>query len=279
MATTYKSIEDEVRKGLSGSYNNSVNTLKQNAAANKQTINAGADASAKTIKDYYATEEADTREANEDKLQSNEVQRVLNERYIARKAAEMGLTDSGLNRTQQTAVQLSYANQKGDLEQQRQKAVETLAAAMQAKLTEVETKRNADLTSIDTTLNTNLANLKRSFENDVITNANARWNTYLEDLRKQEEANQKEQERLATTKEKQKTAYNSFVKDLMSADYTDSQKAQMIKDYIKEKGNVTESEINALCAYSGLEKSDLGFSSSVKIPQNFFAKYNPLTIK
>ena len=65
----------------------------------------------------------------------------------------------------------------------------------------------------------------------------------------------------------------------MSADYTDSQKAQMIKDYIKGKGNVTESEISALCAYSGLEESDLGFSSSVKIPQNFFAKYNPLTIK
>lgn len=272
MAKTYKDFEAEVRNGLSGSYNNSVNTLKQNAAANKQTVNAGADASAKTIKDYYATEEADTREAYEDKLQSNEVQRVLNERYIARKAAEMGLTDSGLNRTQQTAVQLSYANQKGDLEQQRQKAVETLAAAMQAKLTEVETKRNADLTSIDTTLNTNLANLKSSFENDVITNTNARWNTYLENQRK-------EAERSEAAEKEQKTTYNNFIKDLMSADYTDSQKAQMIKDYIKEKGNVTESEINALCAYSGLEKSDLVFSSSVKIPQNFFAKYNPLTIK
>lgn len=240
MATTYKSIEDEVRKGLSGSYKNTENTLKQNAQTQKNTINTNADTAIKSAEEYYGKQEADTRADYEDKFQSNEVQRVLNERYIARKAAEMGLTDSGLNRTQQTAVQLSYANQKGDLERQRQKAIDTLAAALTAEKTEINTQRNNKLSEIDTTLNTNLANLNSSFENDVITNANARWNTYLENQQKMENNKRSDLQKI----------YSTLNTGVENPDYA----AQMINDYILTYKDT--SDLNRLLQFAGISQNE-----------------------
>ena len=49
----------------------------------------------------------ETSKAYEDLYDENAVQRLINEQEIAENMANLGLTDSGLNRTQQTAVQLS----------------------------------------------------------------------------------------------------------------------------------------------------------------------------
>lgn len=101
------------------------------------------DTQAQNTKASYEQSIADTEESYEDKFRLNETQRFLNTRAIERRAAEMGLTDSGMNRTQQTAVQLSYANQKGDLVKQQQKAIDTLAAAMNADLATINANKAA----------------------------------------------------------------------------------------------------------------------------------------
>ena len=54
----------------------------------------------------------DTKSSYDDLYQENAVQKIVNEREISENMANLGLTDSGLDRTQQTAVQLSYANTK-----------------------------------------------------------------------------------------------------------------------------------------------------------------------
>ena len=101
------------------------------------------DTQAKNTKDIYNNKIEDTTNSYEDKFRLNETQRYLNSRAIERRAAEMGLTDSGMNRTQQTAVQLSYANQKGELSRQMQGAIDTLAATMAADLATIEANKAA----------------------------------------------------------------------------------------------------------------------------------------
>ena len=141
------------------SANKEKKAARENAESAKEIINSSAEASIKTITDDYNTQILDTKESYESDFKSNEVQVKLNERYLQRKAAEMGLTDSGMNRTQMTANQLSYANQKGELTKQRQKAVDTLAATMRGKITDVNTARNSQLAEVESNLKTTLAQI------------------------------------------------------------------------------------------------------------------------
>ncbi len=144
-------------KNTQSSYDTQKNTLRQTTdAANKIALDAK-EASDAAINENYGTQIADTEDTYESELKKNEVQRVLNERQIERRMAEMGLTDSGLNRTQSTAVQLSYANQKGDLMKQRQKAVDTLAAAMRSAQKENALNYNATVAQNEAEYNSTVA--------------------------------------------------------------------------------------------------------------------------
>ena len=64
----------------------------------------------KLTTDTYNRQIDETSKSYEDLYDENAVNRLVNEREVAENMANLGLTDSGLNRTQQTAVQLSYAN-------------------------------------------------------------------------------------------------------------------------------------------------------------------------
>ena len=134
-------------------------------AAAIQAAKDAANANIKLIEDNYGTQIADAKAAYDPLFRQNEIQRAVNERFLERKAAEMGLTDSGLSRTQQTANQLSYANQNAEYMRQRQKAVDTLKAAMDAKILEQNTN-----------LNTNIAGIKTSYADKRTADAVSMYN-------------------------------------------------------------------------------------------------------
>lgn len=91
----------------------------------------------------YDRQIKDTNNSYEDMYRENAVQRLINERKIAEDMAGLGLTDSGLNRTQQTAVQLSYANGKNKIDVNRQKAVDTLTAALADAVSSIDANKLA----------------------------------------------------------------------------------------------------------------------------------------
>lgn len=80
--------------------------------------------------------------------QKNAVQKLINEKQIAERNANLGLTDSGLNRTQQTAAQLSYANQKGKIDLARQSALDNLTLAMTDAITTLQNQKAASARNI-----------------------------------------------------------------------------------------------------------------------------------
>lgn len=93
------------------------------------------------LEETYNGQISDTEKAYEDNYRQNAIQKLINERQVAESMANMGLTDSGLNRTQQTAVQLSYANNKASIDKQKQSQVDALARELTASLATVEQNR------------------------------------------------------------------------------------------------------------------------------------------
>ncbi len=117
--------------------------------AEKGVINSAHDASKANVQAQYDNAVTDTKVGYESEYQKNAVQKLINEKKVAETNANLGLTDSGLNRTQQTAVQLSYANQKGKIDLARQGALDDLALNLTSALTEIETNRSVDLLTAD----------------------------------------------------------------------------------------------------------------------------------
>lgn len=90
------------------------NQSKKEEYENK--ISAGYDQEIENIKAQNEKVVSDTITSYENEYARNAVQKVINEKMIAEKNANLGISNSGLNKTQLTAAQLSYANQKGKLD-------------------------------------------------------------------------------------------------------------------------------------------------------------------
>ena len=149
------------------------NSYADSEAAAIQAAKDANKANVQLITDDYTTQIADAKAAYDPLFRQNEIQRAVNERYLERRAAEMGLTDSGLSRTQQTANQLSYGNQNAEYMRQKQKAVDTLKAAMDAKILEQNTN-----------LNTNIAGIKTTYADKRTADAVSSYNKFIEESTK-----------------------------------------------------------------------------------------------
>lgn len=243
MSTLDKYIEELKNQG-EGGLNKKKEALKETAESDKKTINAYADDSLQSIRDGYNADVADAHESYEDAFRKNEVQVKLNERYLERKAAEMGLTDSGLNRTQMTANQLSYANQKGELTAQKQKAIDTLAAAMRANITEVNTKRNDALAAVDSTLKKDIAQADMDFNKSI-------RDTAAEMVNAQYKADKE-----AETKQNSDwlTRYDSFLTNIIDEDISPEKKKNIIEIFADTYGFESIEQANAALKYAGLNE-------------------------
>lgn len=110
-------------------------------AKDKATYNSGFDTQIKNVTDNHNLLVKEMEEKYDLEQQANEVQKILNERQIAESNANMGTTDSGLNRTQMTAAQLSYANNKSRINQIKLKGLESLKLSLSQAVTGIEQDR------------------------------------------------------------------------------------------------------------------------------------------
>lgn len=221
--------------------------------ADEAASNAAYDVTKTNTQNTYNKQIQDTKDSYDELYRENSVQKLINEREIAENMANLGLTDSGLNRTQQTAVQLSYANQKGKLDTSRQKAVDSLASELAAKISEIES--NKALAA---------ENIRSNYEKQYASTAANMYNNAIENERKLQETIEKEKtERLKNSqkaaekaeKEAKEAAYiiktnkgalsynyvGSLKDNGVSVYYTTDSKGNKITRYVdNNSGKVTE---------------------------------------
>lgn len=106
---------------------------------------------AKDTRKYYDNQIFEEGRAYEDQYRDNAVQKAINERQVAESMANLGLTDSGLNRTQQTAVALSAANNKAAIDRAKQQAIDNIELKKTSDLAAIRKGWLADKASINQT--------------------------------------------------------------------------------------------------------------------------------
>lgn len=229
--SSYDKYYEDLYKSGKGSVSAQETALKNAAKKEKELINQTAEEEINAITEDYNSSVADVNKQYEDAFKRNATQRALNERYLERKSAEMGLTDSGLNRTQQTANQLSYANQNAALDAGLLKDVNTLSAAMKARKLETEQKRRSDIAAVESNLESSRAKLWSDYDSNVRSTA--------EDLYKSD----------ADTQKAKTSAMNTLISNLRKEGATDLDKQIYIKNYVDTYG--VDSEVAKLAQEMG----------------------------
>ena len=181
-----------VKKINSLNYDDYLKKAQERVAVNKEAevnaANSAYNATKENTQNEYNKAINDTKAAYEGDYERNAVQRLINEKTVAEKNANLGLTDSGLNRTQQTAIQLSYANQKGDIDLARQSALNNLTLELTSAITKLETDRNSSILSINEKWNNYADNIAQTNYNNDITAYNNQIKQYTEQLSNIEQA-------------------------------------------------------------------------------------------
>lgn len=155
-----KSIEERI-KDYENAYAGQVN--REIAEKNKIY-----DTQKQQATDTYNRQIKETNNSYEDLYRENAVERLINEREIAENMASLGLTDSGLNRTQQTAVQLSHANNKNKIDINRQKAVDSLTASLADAIKTIDLNRSSAESEIRSGYyNLAVSNAQKAYQTDV----------------------------------------------------------------------------------------------------------------
>lgn len=234
-------------------YKEELERSQGNRQTDKDSKNKQFDTNEQTIKENYTGKIEDAKEEYEHLFRENAVQKLINERQIAENMANLGLTDSGLNRTQMTANQLSYANNNAEYSRQRQKAVDKLNTTMNQYLTQNEIDRNAAINKID-----------KDYDDKAYSDAVSRYTTDVEAENDRIKAEiDAETDRINaqisanTAAEKNRTsALNSLHTKLMDGNLTEEQKIALIKNANLQVG-IYEDELPILAALSGIAEEQL----------------------
>jgi hypothetical protein len=115
----------------------------------KEDQNKIFDEQVSVVNDTYNKAINDAKIDYEDMHRENAIQKLINENEVAEDMANMGLEGSGLNRTQATAVQLSYANNRSSIERQKQAQVDSIAQKLAQELSTIKQNRIATISAID----------------------------------------------------------------------------------------------------------------------------------
>ncbi len=130
-----------------------IEEAKKKNAAKKQkdidAINSRYDVQLDNVKSIYNNEIESANVAYTNEYERNAVQKLINEKKIAERNANLGITDSGINRTQQTAVQLGYARQKGDIDLARQKTLDELGISLTNAVTTLQNEKSDSARNIE----------------------------------------------------------------------------------------------------------------------------------
>ncbi|MBO5089453.1 MAG: hypothetical protein J6C27_00870 [Clostridia bacterium] len=117
----------------------------------KKKVNDIHDLQAEQVNKAHAAGVKEIGTAYDDQQRAVAVQKLINERKVAESMANLGLTDSGLNRTQQTAVQLSAANAAYNLNRQKQADINAYNLDRDSKLSTIEQNRISATAGVDET--------------------------------------------------------------------------------------------------------------------------------
>ena len=167
---TYKSTEDYLNEWINA------NTAQKNAAisdVNKiktSTLAAIDEQANKKIADYekvFNEDVTETEAAAEDSRKKNAINRAINERYINERMANLGLSDSGYANVSQMGAQAYYQNTSREIAEERQKALDTLAATLKQNKENTDLWRTEEKSKVESNARQDIYDIEQKFVTDA----------------------------------------------------------------------------------------------------------------
>ena len=169
-------------------------------------VNAAIDRATQAATKPYQTQMEQLPDTYRKIYDTNAVQELVGRRQLQETMANMGLTDSGLNRTQQTALSLQRGNADADARLEQQKKTQEL----QDRIAQLLESGAAQKQQQEATVRNNTSNWYNALQTDMYNNAvEQETNLYNQALAREEQARQLELERqnaLAVAQEEAKKA-------------------------------------------------------------------------
>ncbi len=126
----------------------------------------------KQVKGQYVNDISAVQESYDEYIDRSYVQKLIDKKQVEETMANMGLTDSGLNRTQQTAVELSHSNRTANYNALKQQKIDSLAQAMREKITDLDIKKTESQQSVKDQLYSNAETKATKLYSDQQTQEN-----------------------------------------------------------------------------------------------------------
>lgn len=179
---TYEEILAEENATGKKTYDEAAAKTKETAAQKISNQNAVIDSAAQnaTVQYQKTIDEAPKRLAAQ--LDDNYIDELVARKNLENSMADMGLTDSGLNRSQQTAISVMRGNADAKTRQQQQEFVSAAQQAIDQVLAEAEREKASYANEINTGVEDHLAQLWATVQQNAKANATSRYNTQEESL-------------------------------------------------------------------------------------------------
>lgn len=149
--------------------NNQVQRATDLANKQKADVNQAYDTQIQKMTDSAEKQTIAAENSYDAAYADNAVQKFVNERQIQTSMANAGMQDSGLNRTQLTAVQLQKANADNNVTHNKNLFINKIRTALQESIATAEQSRTTELNSIDTQLTSNINNINNTFDSQKIS--------------------------------------------------------------------------------------------------------------
>lgn len=232
---------------------------KQAAEDYINRYNQAADIASKPVIEGYEQDIAKVPQQYAAGFNANAVQERINAKNVAERMANMGMTDSGLNRTQQTALTLQRGNADARLREQQQNAIDELTRALNEYKAQQSANKLQNAGNIYQQADVDTANNLTSLYNsarDTATNlygTNVSANTAQEQMAQEAAIAQAErelQERLQAQKLQQEAAIAQAERELQQQ----LQKEQL--EYERGQNTLDRDTQKWLATHSGSSSSD-----------------------
>ena len=226
----------------------------QQSQAMIDQINQAIDAATRPVQQQYQQQIENVPEQYKKLYSANAVQQMVGRKLLEEQMANMGLTNSGLNRTQQTALTLQRGNADNSVRTQEQAAQDELNAALSKLLADAAAQKQQQAAQITNQAASDILNNRTSLYNNAVNAA----------IQEYDAAQQAE---LKSQYEKQLTALESQYNARLAQEMAKAEKNQQAMQQRLEQMQKAYQQAMQQTAYEGNSSELSGANSPLSAAQ------------
>ncbi len=186
--STVSKYYDDAIKTTSKARKNAISDVKTSAANKTTEVNSVYDGAISKTKIQGAQAQEQTEQQYQRSYDMNAVAQLVAERQLKEKMANAGLTQSGLNATQQTALAVNKMNADRSVTAAKNAAKNTIGTNTDNSIFSMESERASKISDINSAAQDSILSINQSYDQNAMDSAVSQYNAEVEAKAKIREA-------------------------------------------------------------------------------------------